>query len=77
TNPQSALPDFASVFQFNNRLSALEKDISELKKDDPIKTQMISLVDEDLDARLEATKYEFMSYLSASIIARITEQVNI
>ncbi|GJS83157.1 hypothetical protein Tco_0749698 [Tanacetum coccineum] len=26
-NPQSALPDFASVFQFNNRVSALEKDI--------------------------------------------------
>ncbi|GKE41554.1 hypothetical protein Tco_1468838 [Tanacetum coccineum] len=73
-NPQSALPNFASVFQFNNKLSALEKDVSEIKKDDPLKTQMIALVDEHLDARLEATKDEFMSYLSASITARITEQ---
>ncbi|GJW93380.1 hypothetical protein Tco_0173052 [Tanacetum coccineum] len=30
-NPQYALPDFASVFQFNNRVSALEKDVFELK----------------------------------------------
>nr|GEV83130.1 hypothetical protein [Tanacetum cinerariifolium] len=43
TNPQSALPDFASVFQFNNRVSALEKDVSELKKDDPLKTQVTAL----------------------------------
>ncbi|GJY14332.1 hypothetical protein Tco_0383641 [Tanacetum coccineum] len=27
-NPQSTFPDFASVFQFNNRVSALEKDYS-------------------------------------------------
>ncbi|GJS12227.1 hypothetical protein Tco_0369023 [Tanacetum coccineum] len=42
-NPQYALPDFASVFQFNNRVSALEKDVSELKKDDPLKTQVTAL----------------------------------
>ncbi|GJV36125.1 hypothetical protein Tco_1408602 [Tanacetum coccineum] len=74
TNPQSALPDFASVFQFNNRVSALEKDVSELKKDDPLKTQVTTLVDEHLDARLGATRDEFISYLSASITSRITEQ---
>ncbi|GKF35200.1 hypothetical protein Tco_0108400, partial [Tanacetum coccineum] len=75
TNPQSSLPDFASVFQFNNRVSALEKDVSELKNDDPLKTQVTALVDEHLDARLGATRDEFMNYLSASITARITEQV--
>ncbi|GJR80414.1 hypothetical protein Tco_0151199 [Tanacetum coccineum] len=75
TNPPSTLPDFASVFQFNNRVLALEKDVFELKKDDPLKTQVTTLVDKYLDARLGATRYEFMSYLSASITARITEQV--
>ncbi|GJW89472.1 hypothetical protein Tco_0164812 [Tanacetum coccineum] len=56
-------------------VSALEKDVSELKKDDPLKTQVTALVDEHLDVRLGATRDEFMSYLSASITARITEQV--
>ncbi|GJW79193.1 hypothetical protein Tco_0140875 [Tanacetum coccineum] len=28
TNPQSALPNFASVFQFNNRVTTLEKEVS-------------------------------------------------
>ncbi|GKA42562.1 hypothetical protein Tco_0735222 [Tanacetum coccineum] len=73
TNPQSALPDFVSVFQFNNRVSALEKDVSELKKNDPLKTQVTALIDEHLDARLGATRDAFMSYLSASIIAKITK----
>ncbi|GKB36946.1 hypothetical protein Tco_0881888 [Tanacetum coccineum] len=77
TNPQSALPDFASVFQFNNRVSALEKDVSELKKYDPLKTQVTALVDEHLYARLKATRDEFMSYLSSSITTKITEQVKI
>ncbi|GKD13467.1 hypothetical protein Tco_1197874 [Tanacetum coccineum] len=77
TNPQSALPDFASVFQFNNRVSTLEKDVSELKKYDPLKTQVTALVDEHLDARLGATRDEFMNYLLASITAKITKQVKI
>nr|GEZ28654.1 hypothetical protein [Tanacetum cinerariifolium]GEZ79208.1 hypothetical protein [Tanacetum cinerariifolium] len=75
TNPQSTLPDFASVFQFNNKVTALEKEVAELKKHDPLKTQVTALVDEHLDARLGATKDEFMNFLSASIIARITKQV--
>ncbi|GJU41414.1 hypothetical protein Tco_1194371 [Tanacetum coccineum] len=77
TNPLSALPNFASVFQFNNRVSALEKEVVELKKDDLLNTQVTALVDEHLDSRLGATRDEFMSYLSASITARITEQVKI
>ncbi|GKE24866.1 hypothetical protein Tco_1436378 [Tanacetum coccineum] len=72
TNPLSVLPDFAYVFQFNNRVSTLEKEVAELKKDDLLNTQMTTLVDEHLDSRLGATKDEFMSYLSASITARIT-----
>ncbi|GKD79884.1 hypothetical protein Tco_1342505 [Tanacetum coccineum] len=77
TNPLSALPNFASVFQFNNRVSALEKEVVELKKDDLLNTQVNALVDEHLDSRLGATRDEFMCYLSASITARITEQVKI
>nr|GEY03722.1 hypothetical protein [Tanacetum cinerariifolium] len=43
--------------------------------DDPFKTQVTALVDEHLDARLGATRDEFMNFLSASITARITKQV--
>nr|GEV31886.1 reverse transcriptase domain-containing protein [Tanacetum cinerariifolium] len=56
---------------------ALEKDVSELKKDDPLKTQVTALVDEHLDGRLKATRDEFMNYLLASINARIIKQVKI
>ncbi|GKF31259.1 hypothetical protein Tco_0101057, partial [Tanacetum coccineum] len=33
----------ASIFQFNNRLSALEKEVAELKKDDLLNTQVTDL----------------------------------
>ncbi|GKE98294.1 hypothetical protein Tco_0021645, partial [Tanacetum coccineum] len=75
TNPPSTLPNFASVFQFDNKVTTLEKEVVELKRNDPLNTQVTSLVDEHLDSRLGATRDEFMSYLSASITARITEQV--
>ncbi|GKC38868.1 putative reverse transcriptase domain, ribonuclease H-like domain, aspartic peptidase domain protein [Tanacetum coccineum] len=74
TNPPSTLPDFASVFQFNNRVTALEKEVVELKKD-PLHTQVTALVDDHLDARLGATRDEFMNFFSASLTARITEQM--
>ncbi|GJX83851.1 hypothetical protein Tco_0333332 [Tanacetum coccineum] len=57
--------------------SALEKEVAELKKDDLLNTQVTALVDEHLDSRLGATRDKLMSYLSASITARITEQVKI
>ncbi|GJY60820.1 hypothetical protein Tco_0461477 [Tanacetum coccineum] len=66
TNPPSTLPNFASVFQFNNRVTTLEKEVVELKKD-PLHTQVTALVDEHLDAKLGATKDEFMNFLSASL----------
>ncbi|GJT48038.1 hypothetical protein Tco_0974195 [Tanacetum coccineum] len=75
TNPLSTLSNFASVFQFNNRVTTLEKEVAELKKNDPLNTQVTALVDEHLDSRLGATRDEFMNYLLASIIIRITEQV--
>ncbi|GJS97159.1 retrovirus-related pol polyprotein from transposon TNT 1-94 [Tanacetum coccineum] len=77
TNPLSTLPNFAFVFQFNNRVSALEKEVAVLKKDDLLNTQVTALVDEHLDSRLGATRDKFMSYLSASITARIIKQVKI
>ncbi|GJX08539.1 hypothetical protein Tco_0196471 [Tanacetum coccineum] len=66
TNTPSTLPDFASVFQFNNRVTALEQEIVELKKD-PLRTQVTALVDEHIDARLGASRDEFMNFLSASL----------
>ncbi|GJU92202.1 hypothetical protein Tco_1304625 [Tanacetum coccineum] len=73
-NPLSNLPDFSSDFRFNDRISALEKEVVELKKD-PLHTQVTSLVDEHLDTRLGETREEFMNFLSESFTARIKEQV--
>ncbi|GKA56064.1 hypothetical protein Tco_0755136 [Tanacetum coccineum] len=73
-NPLSTLPDFASVFRFNNRITALEKEVVELKKD-PLHTQVTSLVDGHLDTKLGETREEFMNFLSESLTARIKEQV--
>ncbi|GJX00254.1 hypothetical protein Tco_0184167 [Tanacetum coccineum] len=73
-NRLSTLPDFASVFRFNDRITALEKEVAEIKKD-PLHTQVTSLVDEHLDTRLGETREEFMNFLSESLTARIKEQV--
>ncbi|GJY34564.1 hypothetical protein Tco_0419033 [Tanacetum coccineum] len=74
TNPLSNLPDFASVFRFKDRISALVKEVAELKKD-PLHTQVTSLVDSHLDTRLGETREEFMNFLSESLTTRIKEQV--
>nr|GEZ39353.1 hypothetical protein [Tanacetum cinerariifolium] len=50
------------------------KEVVELKKDDPHKTQVTALVDEHLKAKLGATRDEFMNFFSTSITTRITEQ---
>ncbi|GJV54120.1 hypothetical protein Tco_1449861 [Tanacetum coccineum] len=44
TNPPSALPNFASFFQFNNRVTSLKKEVAELKKGDPLNTQVTDLI---------------------------------
>ncbi|GJR28337.1 hypothetical protein Tco_1104569 [Tanacetum coccineum] len=62
TNPLSNLPDFASVFRLKDRITALEKEVSEIKKD-PLHTQVTSLVDEHLDTRRFFLKSK--SYLTA------------
>ncbi|GJV99727.1 hypothetical protein Tco_1554979 [Tanacetum coccineum] len=36
TNPLSTLPNFASVFQFNIRVTTLEKEVVKFKKNDPL-----------------------------------------
>ncbi|GJT45967.1 hypothetical protein Tco_0954682 [Tanacetum coccineum] len=74
TTPLFTLPDFASVFRFNDRIMALEKEVAELKKD-PLDTQVTTLVDEHLDTRLGETREEFMNFLSESLTATIKEQV--
>nr|GEX47420.1 hypothetical protein [Tanacetum cinerariifolium] len=57
--PPSIL-DFTSVFRFNDRVIALEKDVVELKND-PLHAQVIALVDDHLDTRMRATREEFMN----------------
>ncbi|GJW32142.1 hypothetical protein Tco_0052174 [Tanacetum coccineum] len=57
-----------------SQVIALEKEVDELKKD-PLHTQVTALVDVHLDTRQGATIDEFMNFLSASLTARITEQV--
>ncbi|GKA59172.1 hypothetical protein Tco_0758485 [Tanacetum coccineum] len=74
TNPLSILPDFASVFRFNDRITTLEKEVAELKKD-PLHPHVTTLVDEHLDTRLGETREEFMKFLSESLTTRIKEQV--
>ncbi|GJU64778.1 hypothetical protein Tco_1246613 [Tanacetum coccineum] len=74
-NPLSTLLNSSFVFQLNNRVSTLEKEVIELKNDDLLNTQETDLVDVHLDSRLGATKDQFMSYLSTS--NRITVQVKI
>ncbi|GKE09301.1 hypothetical protein Tco_1412852, partial [Tanacetum coccineum] len=74
TNPLSTLSDFALVFRFNDRITALEKEVAKLKKD-PLHTQVTTLVDEHLDTRLGETREEFMNFLLKSLTARIKEQV--
>nr|GEU70251.1 putative reverse transcriptase domain-containing protein [Tanacetum cinerariifolium] len=53
----------------------IEKEVAELKKNDPFNTQVTALVDEHLDSRLGYTKDESMSYILTSITPRIIEQI--
>nr|GEU97424.1 ribonuclease H-like domain-containing protein [Tanacetum cinerariifolium] len=50
TNPLSILPNFTSIFRFNNRVTTLKKEVAELKRNDPLNTQVTTLVDEHLDS---------------------------
>nr|GEV22015.1 hypothetical protein [Tanacetum cinerariifolium] len=75
SNPPSTFLYFASVFEFNDKVRTLEKEVAELKKDDPLKTQVTTLVDEHRDAKIGATRDDFMNFLLASLTARITEQM--
>ncbi|GJZ29046.1 hypothetical protein Tco_0573693 [Tanacetum coccineum] len=74
TNPLSTLPDFASIFRFNDRITTLEKEVAELRKG-PLHTQVTTLVDEHLDTWLGETREEFMKFLLESLTTRIKEQV--
>ncbi|GJY90587.1 hypothetical protein Tco_0505783 [Tanacetum coccineum] len=73
-NSLSNLPDFSSVFRFNDRITALEKEVVDLEKD-PLHTLVTSLVDSHLDTRFGETRQEFMNFLSESLTTRLKEQV--
>nr|GEU50123.1 hypothetical protein [Tanacetum cinerariifolium] len=74
TNIPPSILDFISVFRFNDRVIALEKDVAELKND-PLHTQVTTLVDDHLDTRVGATREEFMNFLS--MIQELLNQVNL
>ncbi|GJZ20383.1 hypothetical protein Tco_0556973 [Tanacetum coccineum] len=74
TNPLSTLLDFASIFRLNDRITTLEKEVAELKRD-PLHTQVTTLIDEHLDTQLGETREEFMKFLSESLTTRIKEQI--
>ncbi|GJS38652.1 hypothetical protein Tco_0563695 [Tanacetum coccineum] len=65
-----ALPDFSSLFRFDQRVYALEKELSQLKQADysaqlleTIKLQILAMVDAQLSTRLEdSIKKSFGSY---------------
>nr|GFA11977.1 hypothetical protein [Tanacetum cinerariifolium] len=73
-NPSSVVTG-SFILKSTSSITSLEKEVVELKKNDPLNTQVTALVDEHLDSILGATRDKFMSYLLASITARITEQV--
>ncbi|GJY64546.1 hypothetical protein Tco_0466006 [Tanacetum coccineum] len=74
-NPLSTLPDFASVFRFNDRITALEKEVAKLKKDPyTLKLPTFRLSYNIIDTRLGETRQEFMNFFSESLTARIKEQ---
>nr|GEV13462.1 hypothetical protein [Tanacetum cinerariifolium] len=80
--PSNKAPTLLTVYvsvitESSPPVTALEKEVVELKKNDPLNTQVTALVDEHLYSRLGAAKDEFISYLSASMTARITEQAKI
>ncbi|GKD42343.1 hypothetical protein Tco_1266988, partial [Tanacetum coccineum] len=69
--PPQSTPTPPPTTKATNPLSALPN----IASDGLLNIQVTSLVDEHLDSRLGATIDEFMSYLSTSITARITDMV--
>ncbi|GJS73942.1 hypothetical protein Tco_0706783 [Tanacetum coccineum] len=51
TNPLSNLPDFSSVFQFNDRISALEKEAQRLEKE--TREEFMNFLSESFTARIK------------------------
>ncbi|GJZ54061.1 hypothetical protein Tco_0608946 [Tanacetum coccineum] len=73
TNPLSNLPDFSSIFRFNDRITTLEKEVVDLKKD-PLHTQVASLVDSHLDTRFCPKK---CPNLLRTLIEMLIERINV
>nr|GEZ06378.1 hypothetical protein [Tanacetum cinerariifolium] len=64
-NPQSALPNFTSIFQFNNKVIGFEKEVAELKND-PLHTQAaVTLTEFELKKILIDKMDKVKSYLAA------------
>nr|GEU90577.1 copia-type Pol polyprotein [Tanacetum cinerariifolium] len=74
THTSTLLTVPVSVILNHHLVNTLEKEVVELKKD-PLHTQVTALVNDYLDTRMGETKNEFMNFLSASLTAKIIEQV--
>ncbi|GKC23638.1 hypothetical protein Tco_1025788 [Tanacetum coccineum] len=74
TNPLSTLPNFEFVFQFNNRVTTLEKEVAELKRNDPLNTQATALRSpESLPQILQRKVFYFAPPVIKSIITESLE----
>ncbi|GJU67291.1 hypothetical protein Tco_1253550 [Tanacetum coccineum] len=69
TNPLSNLPNFSSVFRFNDRISALEKEVAELKKD-PLHTQ-VTLTKEQVKDQLPQILPQEVSNFTPHVIEKL------
>ncbi|GJU91193.1 hypothetical protein Tco_1303616 [Tanacetum coccineum] len=78
TNSLSTLLNFASVFQFNNRVTALEKEVVELKKNDPLNTQasITARITEQVKSQLPQILRKEVSNFAPSVIkSMVTESL--
>nr|GEW35712.1 hypothetical protein [Tanacetum cinerariifolium] len=72
TNIPSLIPDFASVFRFNNRIIALEKDVVELKND-PLHTQ-VTAITKQVRNQLPQILLEEVSNFAPPMIEKIIQE---
>nr|GEU35226.1 hypothetical protein [Tanacetum cinerariifolium] len=62
-NPPSILPDFASVFQFNNRVTSLEKEMVKESLEDTVLAKESSQPQSSYEAAVTLTKFELKKIL--------------
>ncbi|GKA73540.1 hypothetical protein Tco_0779842 [Tanacetum coccineum] len=73
-NTLSNLPDFSSVFRFNDRITALEKEVADLKKD-PLHTQSLSArIKEQVKDQLHQILPQELSNFTPPVIEKLIKE---